>query len=55
MICIIVDCLSPRFIVEIAVSITKENDFFVFTIKKSKNFIKLMESLNWVAGRSVPG
>ena len=35
---------------KIAVSITKENTLFIFTIKKSKNFIKLMKSFDSVTG-----
>ena len=45
----------PGLVGKITVSITKENNFFIFTSKKSKKFIKLMKSFDSVTGRSVPG
>ena len=44
----------PGLVGDITVSIAKENNFFIFAIKKSKNFIKLMKSFDSVTGRSVP-
>ena len=44
---------DPGLFGKITVSITKEDNFFIFTIQKSKNFIKFMKSFDRVTGRSV--
>ena len=40
----------PGLVGKITVSITKENNFFIFTIKKNKSFIKLTKNLDSVTG-----
>ena len=42
--CITIHIQIPGPVGKSTVAITKGNNFFIFTIKKSKNFIKLMQS-----------
>ena len=53
--CITILIQIPGLVGTITVNITKENTFFIFTIKESMSFIKLMKSVDSVTGRSAPG
>ena len=53
--CITILIQIPGFVGKMTVSITKENNFFIFTIKESMSFIKLMKSVDSVTGSSAPG
>ena len=43
MLCIVIYALIPGLVGEITVSITKENNFFIFPVQKGTNFIKFIK------------